>query len=311
MISRKTCYLGYLFILLFAGLLIVQSVSAEGYWKLTDVSIDSTNGKASSSGSVQMHVDWNQASETSVQGTLTGEKPAVGCTAKVVTLYSWVAPPTILYPNSELTIPYQFEQIACDEKCGGGSDMTIRYTFEKRGTWGLDVYDQDKHKTGIAVDCKNEQFLQNTFLTNTGTAPGSDSDKNRILTIHNRIVNDRYDVNYFYSWIDDEPNVPPQSSSSCIYSPGSVWSVQEYGPMGNYDGIWKVSDDGKSIDASWGGVTDTMDIVSVDGSSIQLYRRGNGGYYSGTLSSDCKSIFGTASWYTDGQTWSASLMEEF
>lgn len=80
--------------------------------------------------------------------------------------------------------------------------MRVRYTQAERGTWGLDYFDEDKYKSVIGTVCKNEQFVQSTYKTNTGSDPGSDTDKDRILSIKNRIANDHYDVNYYYSWID-------------------------------------------------------------------------------------------------------------
>jgi hypothetical protein len=83
--------------------------------------------------------------------------------------------------------------------------------------------------------------------------------------------------------------------------------VKEAGPMGNYDGKWVILDDGETIDATWGGISDIIDIISTDGNTIALYRRGNDGYYTGTISSDGRSISGTGSWYSVGQTWNVSI----
>ena len=92
---------------------------------------------------------------------------------------------------------------------------------------------------------------------------------------------------------------------------GSIWTVKEYGPMGNYGGEWTVHSDGKTLDASWSGgsITDIIDIQSITGDKITLFRHGNQGYYYGTISPDGTTISGTASWYTSGQTWTVSISQ--
>jgi hypothetical protein len=91
--------------------------------------------------------------------------------------------------------------------------------------------------------------------------------------------------------------------------PGSIWKVKEYGPVGNWDGEWVVREDAQTIDASWSGgsITDIIDIKSMQGDQITLYRHGNKGYYTGTLTPDGLSMSGTASWYSPGETWTATV----
>lgn len=99
-------------------------------------------------------------------------------------------------------------------------------------------------------------------------------------------------------------------SSNVMISPGSVWEVKEYGPMGNWEGIWKILEDGKTIDASWsdGSIVDKIIIQSIIGDKITLYRQGNDGYYTGTISADGKKISGAGSWYSLGQKWDMILV---
>ncbi len=81
--------------------------------------------------------------------------------------------------------------------------------------------------------------------------------------------------------------------------------------MGNYDGVWKVRADGITIDASWseGRITDIIEIQSIVDNYVHMFRRGNNGYYTGSLISD-GIIQGTASWYTEGQTWTAKILKK-
>lgn len=78
---------------------------------------------------------------------------------------------------------------------------------------------------------------------------------------------------------------PGQSAGSPVVQRlGSVWTVKEYGSMGNYDGVWTRRPGSGTFDASWSGdgsATDVIDFVSLKGDQITLYRQGNGGYYTG------------------------------
>lgn len=93
-----------------------------------------------------------------------------------------------------------------------------------------------------------------------------------------------------------------------LFAPGASWIVKEYGQSGSWDGEWVVRDDVKTIDASWSGglITDIIDIQSIEGDQITLFRHGNSGYYTGTISADGSSIEGTASW-KPGELWEVSL----
>lgn len=119
-----------------------------------------------------------------------------------------------------------------------------------------------------------------------------------------------------YDKSDVQPHVTEKADPSdmgvgthAAIKPGSIWKVKEYGPMGNWDGEWKVRDDSKTLDASWSGgsITDIIEVQSIEGNQITLSRHGNQGYYTGTISPDGLSISGTASWYTPGETWVVSV----
>jgi hypothetical protein len=102
-------------------------------------------------------------------------------------------------------------------------------------------------------------------------------------------------------------SIPVMTAEETI-KPGSIWKVKEYGPMGNWDGEWVIRKDAQTIDASWSGgsITDIIDIKSIKGDQITLYRHKNKGYYTGTISPDGLSMSGTASWYSNGETWTAT-----
>lgn len=90
----------------------------------------------------------------------------------------------------------------------------------------------------------------------------------------------------------------------------AIWTVSETGPMGNCPGTWIRRPGTNTFDASWsceGGVTDIIDITSIEGNKITLHRRGINGDYTGTISPDGKSISGTGSWFNAGQKWLVSV----
>lgn len=101
----------------------------------------------------------------------------------------------------------------------------------------------------------------------------------------------------------------PAMADSGLAAPGAVWTVVEAGPSATYYGVWVVRDDGKTLDASWsdGAITDVIEIDSIEGDEITLYREGIDGYYYGFISPDGQDIYGTASWYDSESAWEASI----
>jgi hypothetical protein len=95
---------------------------------------------------------------------------------------------------------------------------------------------------------------------------------------------------------------------------GKVWTVSE--PEG-WRGNWVRRKGTDTFDAEWtnrDGETakDVLEIESVRGDRVILVRRGDflpdgTGRYFGTLSPDGKSIEGTASWYKEGKSWTATI----
>ena len=111
--------------------------------------------------------------------------------------------------------------------------------------------------------------------------------------------------------IDTIEDLTGNMGTHVTFKPGSIWKVKEYGRMGNWDGEWVIREDALTIDASWaswsgGSITDIIDIKSIKGDQITLYRHGTKGYYTGTISPDGLSMSGTASWFSPGDTWTAS-----
>lgn len=81
----------------------------------------------------------------------------------------------------------------------------------------------------------------------------------------------------------------------------------EVNEIGQYFGEWTRVEGTDTFNAIWNGqITDVIDVQSIEGNKVTLYRHGNGGYYYGILNED-GTISGTASWYEPGWTWSGTI----
>lgn len=113
-----------------------------------------------------------------------------------------------------------------------------------------------------------------------------------------------------YGWIEGSPPATsPTAASRFADVLGNVLSVREVAGADVYDGIWTRRAGTDVFDAVWNGVVrDVIEIESVSGDQIVLYRQGNHGRYTGTLSADGRQITsGTANWYSEDWFWSATV----
>lgn len=76
---------------------------------------------------------------------------------------------------------------------------------------------------------------------------------------------------------------------------------------GRSQGVWTRRPGTNIFDAQWGEITDVIRLQSLSGNRVVFTRDGNGGTYTGTISSNGRSISGTASWYQPGWTWTAQI----
>ena len=107
--------------------------------------------------------------------------------------------------------------------------------------------------------------------------------------------------------------VPVQVPASTTPILGDVWQIVETPPTGHgYAGVWTRRGSSNTFDAWWDSlpgrrVTDTLEIESVSGNQVVLFRHGNQGRYTGTLSADRKRVVsGTLSW-APGFHWTAII----
>lgn len=97
---------------------------------------------------------------------------------------------------------------------------------------------------------------------------------------------------------------------------GQRWQVREVAANGLlFDGVWTRTGP-RSFDAEWRQVgsqnviRDTIELESLRGDAVVLYRRGVNGRYFGALSADGRFVSGHASWYGAGDSWSAAIETE-
>lgn len=114
----------------------------------------------------------------------------------------------------------------------------------------------------------------------------------------------------------DNPQAAPPQSAALDVQIGPRWQVREVSASGLvFDGVWTRTGP-HSFTAEWRQVgssnliRDTIDIESVRGDALVLYRRGVNGRYFGTLSADGRFVSGHASWYGAGDNWSAAIERE-
>lgn len=121
-------------------------------------------------------------------------------------------------------------------------------------------------------------------------------------------VRNTADLCRFNTAIPNYTVVEIQSSNS-KYSRvlGTELTVQEVAGSSVYNGIWTRRPGTDIFDEAWGYVKDVIEITSVNGNEITLYRYGNKGYYYGNLSNDGSFISGNASWYESIWYWNATI----
>jgi hypothetical protein len=112
-----------------------------------------------------------------------------------------------------------------------------------------------------------------------------------------------------------EPQAPPQIAMPS-FDMGQRWQVREVSASGLlFDGVWTRTGP-RSFAAEWRQVgsrdviRDVIDVESVNGDAVVLFRRGLNGRYFGTLSLDGRFVSGHASWYGAGDHWSAAIEKE-
>lgn len=112
------------------------------------------------------------------------------------------------------------------------------------------------------------------------------------------------DLQLNYVWVED--TLPPAGSEAPVSrfgdALGDTMVVMEVAGGSIYDGTWSRQPGTDVFDAMRNGaVRDVIEIESVAGNQAVLYRHGNKGRYTCTLSADgLRAVSRTASWYEAG-----------
>jgi hypothetical protein len=132
----------------------------------------------------------------------------------------------------------------------------------------------------------------------------------RVSSVLSQLGAMREEMRLNYVWVEGPPPLPPPPPAASRFAAilGSTLTVREMAGGTVYDGTWTRRAGTDVFDAVWNGaVRDVIEIESVNGNQIVLYRHGNAGRYSGTLSADGSRVTGTANWYAAGWSWSATV----
>lgn len=288
----------------------------QGVWVLTDKT--STIEQSESSTGQYGYFHTLSVRENSVTGSTSWRDS--DCSGQYTQTNTWTTPPSVLTPGTK-------QEITTTAKVGGGQDCGGRHA----GTW-MSVWVPQSLSPCASISWYSADPIPPQVTETATWEVGWGKKIGDTMTIEiNPHVSAIAKGGIFYTYTyqasvpksvptpdeniaDTKANIgiptepAPASEENLALKPGSIWKVKEYGPMGNWDGEWIIREDGQTIDASWSGgsITDTIDIKSIDGDQVTLYRHGNRGYYTGTISPDGLSISGTASWYSTGETWTAS-----
>jgi len=107
---------------------------------------------------------------------------------------------------------------------------------------------------------------------------------------------------------------PAQARAAAPASLGTRWLVHEEVPGGRFwSAVWTRRKGTNLFDAVWkdsqsgGSFTGTVELRGSSGGTVTLWREATRGSYTGTLSSDGKTIRGTATWYPPGAFWTARI----
>lgn len=122
---------------------------------------------------------------------------------------------------------------------------------------------------------------------------------------------------FIRAWGSDIPG-PRSAPETAVRAPsrmhlGNRWAIHEEIAGRYWNGTWTRRPGTDIFDAVWRdslsgqSFTDVIELRDASSAEIRLFRRGTGGYYTGTLSPDGRSIRGSASWYPSGGFWTADI----
>jgi hypothetical protein len=272
-------------------LLVQNALAVDGYWAFDNITRDQ-------GGRNDVSTTWKTISDTSVAGKTTWkwDPSPNACGQTVESIFSWNVPET-METSKPYNLTVKLEQITNND-CLAVDSWLKMY---------IGVTDSTTNSDGPSISFGNGNGLVGEKTSEVYGPIHYPNGRSYILA-HCSMYQEWHEVKYWYKWVEGTPpkKVEPRATSVVL---ASTWIVKEYGPMGNYDGVWTRQPGTNTFAASWSGgsITDVIDITSIEGNKIILHRHGNNGDYMGTISPDGTSISGTASWYVPGEEWSVSV----
>ena len=259
--------------------LALQPVRAQGIWTLTDTKIE-----------VVKDPSYTPAQWIAGTGGVAAEKrwsnPSGDIHSVILASFSWTGIPQQVSEGQEYRVSVQLDQQANNQT---GHDPWIKVYSALVG--GNEADGPDATASWRQSSCQRKG-------TGTLTAPKSNGQQ-MYIRVQCKVAGDYYRVRYFYSL---------QGHKATPLNLGPVLTVVENGA---WKGTWTRRPGTQIFDAVWshpqgGEIHDVLEIESMQGNRVVLYRRGNQGRYYGQIAPDGHSLQGTMSWNDGGSSWRAS-----
>lgn len=282
--------------------------AAEGYWKYEGLQMNPTNDYYAAIKPLPGHVHYLRARP--------GFQPGPGVARGLIDLYFktddadlvvYIATSTLTFSaNTQLAILVPDQKVVFELGLAiGANDKAAAMPATGTGYIGIDYGESVRVETvyNQPLSAKGEAVIP-------GGGPGG------TMTIHvvshlGQLGAMSQDLNLNYVWVAGAP--PPAGADAAAskfgHVLGSTLAVMEIAGDSIYEGTWTRRPGTDVFDAVWGGnVRDVIEIESLSGNKVVLYRHGNKGRYTCEVSADgLRVISGTASWYAAGWTWSATI----
>jgi len=217
----------------------------------------------------------------------------------------WQAPPTVLTPGQVFPWEQSLTPLACTGKYGGMvhlSATVLDYDYMGPTDVGCGqpmgaavTYSNGKQSRPMKVPAPTRQWAK-TFTLRVKLASNSDF---------------MWDYTYTFEPAGLATTLAVKPPVIALGGLPDVWTVTE---AQLWSGTWTRRPGTNTFDASWRHASgalaqDVLDLESVQGDQLTIYRRGIKGRYTATLSPDHRRLLnGTATWYEKGWTWSASAV---
>jgi len=285
-----------------------QAFAASGYWKYDGYQIAPTPEQLAAIKPLPGHV-YELRVSGGFQAGPGGARGSVECFFKTdnADLEVFLATSTVNFgADVQLATVIPGQKVTFDVTITvGGNDKSRAIPAAGSGRIAIDNGDyivQANAKLGQSASSKGE-----------ATIPGGGPGATMVIHVTSNLVHYggmNEDMSLSYLWVEGTPPkpVPPPPASRFAKVLGPILVVKELAGDAVYNGTWTRREGTDIFEAVWNGaIRDVIEIESVNGNQIVLYRHGNRGRYYGTLSADGSGVSGTASWYAAGWSWSGTV----